>query len=68
MLKRYVTICFTDSILEPPPIQINGEAIERVNTLKLLGYGSKILLNGICIRKWLPARQTNLLQWRPEVF
>ena len=30
-------LCFTDSILEPPPIQINGEAIERVNNFKLLG-------------------------------
>ena len=30
-------LCFTDSILETPPIQINGELIERVNTFKLLG-------------------------------
>ena len=30
-------ICFTDSIPEPPRIQINDEEVERVNSFKLLG-------------------------------
>ena len=30
-------ICFTDSVQEPPPIQIGDEIIERVKTFKLLG-------------------------------
>lgn len=30
-------ICFTDSILEPPPVLINDEVVERVDAFKLLG-------------------------------
>ena len=30
-------ICFTDSVQEPPPIQIGDDIIERVKTFKLLG-------------------------------
>ena len=34
-------ICFTDSVQEPPPIQIGDDIIERVKTFKLLGFGVK---------------------------
>ncbi len=30
-------ICFTDSVQEPPPIQIGDDIIERVRTFTLLG-------------------------------
>lgn len=34
---KYMWICFTDSILEPPRVQIGDEEIERVDSFKLLG-------------------------------
>ena len=30
-------ICFTESVLEPPPVYIGGELVERVDKFKLLG-------------------------------
>jgi hypothetical protein len=38
-------IWFTDSIPEPPRIQINDEEVERVNSFKLLGLSSQNGLN-----------------------
>jgi hypothetical protein len=32
-------ICFTESVLEPPPVYIGDELVERVDKLKLLGMG-----------------------------
>jgi hypothetical protein len=32
-------ICFTESVLEPPPVYIGDELVERVDKFKLLGMG-----------------------------
>ena len=32
-------ICFTESVLEPPPVYIGDELVERVDKFKLLGKG-----------------------------
>ena len=42
----YMWICFTDSIPEPPRIQIKNEEVERVKSTKFLGTHAKMTLNG----------------------
>jgi hypothetical protein len=32
-------ICFSESVLEPPPVYIGDELVERVDKFKLLGKG-----------------------------
>ena len=37
-------ICFTDTVQEPPPIQIGDDIIEEVKTFKLLSqFGAKTI-------------------------
>ena len=53
-------ICFTESVLEPPPVYIGDELVERVDTnLNYLEWGFKTTSNGTIMLKLLYSRKAN---------
>jgi hypothetical protein len=52
-------ICFTESVLEPPPVYIGDELVERVDKFKLLGMG---LQNNLKWNNHVANRQVYILR------